>query len=118
MGRSTYYELEVSLVGKYTVEELRSFEAKLNKIDDLRLVTGWNCGGALSFSSAGEVSYGEYEKWAHEVTVLIFRALGSCDVYWSWYYRERDPDDCTTFDADDYDRMIPPLEQLAGQATK
>lgn len=72
------------------------------------------------FESEGPLSLGSgtaLNEYAAEQTLKIFKVLGEpAEVYWAWWYEDRDPDDTDSFGEDHYNEWLHPLEQLAEAA--
>lgn len=116
MSRSYLIEVEVEGIPP---ERKEAVVAALCEIGGVS-TDSWAVGDTFTASTHDDIALGGgvgTDEASHEFAKDIFRAAGCpVEVTIRWWYRDRDPDETEFFGEDDYNKMIPPLEQLAGAA--
>lgn len=118
MSRAYRYQVTIDLYKdtKHTTPSESLREKLCLACPDLDSFYNWG----RNFESCGDLTLGggtaTYE-FAEQQSREIFKVLGEpAEIYWSWWFEEREPDDTDSFDEDYYNEWVHPLEQLAAQA--
>ena len=112
MSSHVQYHCEIILRPAVPPAQAQRLQSRLYANTDLGSVLVEDYKESTVFVAEGGLPW-RYIDAAKVLTKSIFQITGPCEVTYNYYYSDRDPDDAGYFDAEDYAKMIPPLEQLA-----